>query len=51
MEFSGCLDKFVQISNRTDIRVCERLDGKVAGNCQDNNRVEVVRKEANKIRI
>lgn len=50
MKFPSCLDKFVQISNRADIRVCECLDGKVAGDGQDNNRVEVVRKKSDKIR-
>lgn len=50
MKFPSCLDKFVQISNRADIGVGECLDGKVAGDSQDNNRVEVVRKESNKIR-
>ena len=50
MKFPSCLDKFVQISDRADIRVGECLDGKVTGDSQDDNRVEVVRKESNKIR-
>ena len=50
MKFPSCLDKFVQIADRANIRVRECLDGKVAGDGQDDNRVEVVRKESNKIR-
>lgn len=50
MQLRCCLDKIIQLSNRVDVRVAECLDGEVAGNGEDNDRVEVVRQEASRVR-
>ena len=50
MKFPSRLDKFVQIADRADIRVRKCLDGEIASDGQDDNRVEVVRKESEQIR-
>lgn len=47
----GCiLDQIVQLSNRVDVLVVECLDREIAGDGEDNDRVEVVRQEPGSVR-
>ena len=50
MQLAGRLDQVIELSNRVDVRVVECLDGEVAGNGEDNDRVEVVRQEPSRVR-
>lgn len=45
MQLTGNLDQIVELPNRVDVGVGEGLDGEVARNGHDDDRVEVVREE------